>query len=260
MGRVFLVDLDEKTAPDRAELLRAAGHEVDFRTGEYKPAWLKAVDALQPEAAVIALDRLPSHGRSIAAMLAQRKATRTTPFVFAGGAPDKVAATKKAFPEAIYSEWRGVAAAVRKALRQKVQVHPKFTIETDRPLAQKLGIKEGSRVVTFNAPDSFERTLGALPEGASMEEDARGAADVAILFCDSEADLAHGFARLVAAARDSRRLWIAWPKKTSGRRTDMTMDIVRTYLLARGWVDYKVCAIDATWTALLAALKKPVRT
>ncbi len=34
-----------------------------------------------------------------------------------------------------------------------------------RPLADKLGIKAGMRVAILNAPEGYERTLGALPEG-----------------------------------------------------------------------------------------------
>ena len=45
-------------------------------------------------------------------------------------------------------------------------------------------------------------------------------------------------------------LWIAWPKKSSGVRTDMTEDYIREIALPRDLVDNKVCAIDATWSGL----------
>ena len=32
--------------------------------------------------------------------------------------------------------------------------------------------------------------------------------------------------------------------------TDLTEDRVRDHALPRGWVDVKVCAVDATWSAL----------
>jgi hypothetical protein len=259
LARIFLVDLDTSTVDAHAAQLRQAGHEVECRTGAYTPAWLQALDRQQPETVVISLDRLPSHGRGIASAISARKVTRTTPLIFAGGETEKVAATRAMFPEAIYASWSKLAAAVNKALRQKSQTHPSFTIATDRPLVRKLGIKPGFRVATFNVPGSFERTLGPLPDGAVLEEDAAGEADMTILFCARESDLMEGYPRAARSARVSRRLWVAWPKKSSGVRTDLTMDAVRTFLLARGWVDYKVCAIDSTWTASLSSNKGQAR-
>ncbi len=51
-------------------------------------------------------------------------------------------------------------------------------------------------------------------------------------------------------------LWIAWPKKTSGVKTDLDGNIVREFGLDAGWVDYKVCAIDETWSGLCFARRK----
>jgi hypothetical protein len=45
-------------------------------------------------------------------------------------------------------------------------------------------------------------------------------------------------------------LWIAWPKRSSGRATDLTDNVVRGLVLPQGLVDNKVCAIDETWSAL----------
>ena len=51
-------------------------------------------------------------------------------------------------------------------------------------------------------------------------------------------------------------LWIAWPKKASGVVTDLTENVVREFGLGAGWVDYKVCAIDKTWSGLCFARRK----
>jgi hypothetical protein len=50
--------------------------------------------------------------------------------------------------------------------------------------------------------------------------------------------------------RPSGGLWVAWPKRSSGVATDLGDHVVRKLALARGLVDNKVCAVDATWTAL----------
>jgi hypothetical protein len=46
------------------------------------------------------------------------------------------------------------------------------------------------------------------------------------------------------------RLWVCWPKKSSGVPTDLTENEVRELGLAGGLVDVKVCAVDATWSGL----------
>lgn len=51
-------------------------------------------------------------------------------------------------------------------------------------------------------------------------------------------------------------LWIAWPKKASGITTGLSQNEVRQTGLAAGLVDYKVCAIDATWSGLRFARRK----
>ena len=45
-------------------------------------------------------------------------------------------------------------------------------------------------------------------------------------------------------------LWIAWPKKTSGVKSDLDENKVRETGLAAGLVDVKVCAINEIWSGL----------
>ena len=57
-----------------------------------------------PDAVVISLDRLPSHGRAVAEWFWEAKSRRGIPIVFEGGKPDKVAAASEKFPEARFCE------------------------------------------------------------------------------------------------------------------------------------------------------------
>ena len=50
-------------------------------------------------------------------------------------------------------------------------------------------------------------------------------------------------------------LWVCWPKRASRVPTDMTENAVRDTALPQGWVDNKVCAIDATWSGLRLVLR-----
>jgi hypothetical protein len=45
-------------------------------------------------------------------------------------------------------------------------------------------------------------------------------------------------------------IWVSWPKKASGVKTDVTENDVRNTALAIGLVDVKVCAVDDTWSGL----------
>ena len=63
-------------------------------------------------------------------------------------------------------------------------------------------------------------------------------------------------AELSKVMPDGGRLWLAWPKKASGVVTDVSEPVVREVGLAAGLVDYKICAIDGTWSGLLFARRK----
>ena len=119
------------------------------------------------------------------------------------------------------------------------------------PLPQKLGNKSGAVVwLAGVAPADFERTLGALPEGARLVRRAPASgAELVVLFASSRAALERSLpGALRAMGRDG--MWIAWPKQASGVKTDLGEAIVRERGLAEGIVDFKVCAIDATWSGL----------
>jgi hypothetical protein len=118
------------------------------------------------------------------------------------------------------------------------------------PLIQKIGIKPGHRVLLRNHPASFVKDLGKLPEGAVSADRISGKANVIVYFTERLAELEKDFARLSVTLVPDGMLWIGWPKKASGRPTDLTEDIVRRVGLACGLVDVKVCAIDETWSGL----------
>ncbi len=147
--------------------------------------------------------------------------------------------------------------AIRKTIRKPAakQVTPITAGYSGTPLPKKLGIREQYAVVLVNAPLGFERKLEPLPEGAEFVENA-AMARVAVQFAMSEAELVRDFRPLAKALPDKVALWIAWPKKASGVKTDLIENVVREFGLSAGWVDYKVCAIDGTWSGLCFARKK----
>jgi len=126
-----------------------------------------------------------------------------------------------------------------------------------KPLVTKLGIKPGHRIAVVAPPQGFE--LKGLPEDVrSLGANAREL-DVVMLFVKSRADLVRGFKREGPRLVANGMLWVAWPKKASGVKTDMTEDVVREVVLPAGWVDVKVCAVDEVWSGLKVVRRTETR-
>jgi hypothetical protein len=85
---------------------------------------------------------------------------------------------------------------------------------------------------------------------------ARGRPGRILLFTTSRADLERRFPAASRALAEGGGLWIVWPKKASGVATDLGETEVRAFGLAAGFVDYKVCALDTTWSGLLFARRR----
>jgi hypothetical protein len=118
------------------------------------------------------------------------------------------------------------------------------------PLIRKIGIKPGHRVHLHDHPATFLRDLGGLPGAACLEDRPASGTDVMICFVETQAELKKQFSRLAAKLASDGMLWVAWPKRASGRPTDLSEDVVRNIGLKAGLVDVKVCAIDEVWSGL----------
>jgi hypothetical protein len=72
----------------------------------------------------------------------------------------------------------------------------------------------------------------------------------------SQAELVRDFRSITKKPPEKIALWIAWPKKASGVATDVGEALIREFGLGNGWVDYKICAINQTWSGLCFARRK----
>ena len=257
MNPILLIHWNEAEAEDRVQRLRKAGFSSLILTSvPNAPADLRRLLEEPIDAIVIDLSRLPSHGRDIGLSLRSRKTTRHIPIVFVDGEPVKVSRVKTVLPDAVFTEWPKIGTAVRAAIKNRPAnpLAPNIMAGySGTPLPKKLGIKPGIVVALINAPDAFERALDPLPDGVLTKEDLRGKTDLVVLFASRMADIYEQFPRAERSLNDGGRLWIAWPKQASGVKTDVTQPAVREFGLAAGWVDFKICAINETWSGLAFA-------
>jgi len=128
------------------------------------------------------------------------------------------------------------------------------------PLATKLGIKEGARVVLLDAPGGFvDDHLEPLPGGIDVSAALCDGVDVVVLFVTERADLESHWDAVTAALQPAGGFWVAWPKKSSKLPTDLTENVLREVGLPTGWVDNKVCAVTDVWSGLRFVLRRELR-
>jgi hypothetical protein len=125
-----------------------------------------------------------------------------------------------------------------------------------KALAQKLGITPWTRVKTRNAPANYQQLLGALPHGVPISTRLRRPIDLVHIFSIARAHLRAELRRALEEIEQDGAIWVSWPKKASGVRTDVTLDVIREVALPLGLVDVKVCAVDETWSGLKLVIRK----
>lgn len=257
MARVRLIHWQPAAAAERIAKLKACGYEVEFT--ELDGTSFRALRESPPAAFVIDLSRLPSHGRDVATSLRGFKATRTVPIVFVDGESEKIARVKQTLPDATYTTWSKIRSALKSAIANvpadPVKPASNLAGYSGTPLPKKLGIKPDSLVALINAPQDFVTTLGALPEGVKFTKKATGKSDLILWFLRLRIELEDRINEMRELTGEGG-IWLAWPKQASGVASDLTQTIVRATGLAAGLVDYKVCAIDATWSGLKFARRK----
>jgi hypothetical protein len=129
-----------------------------------------------------------------------------------------------------------------------------------RPLAAKLGLAAGQRVLLVDAPPGFPAAIDGVPDGVTFAAGAVGdAAPVTLLFATEAATLRAALPAVAAALPAGAMCWVAWPKRASRVPTDVTEDVVRDLALPLGLVDVKVCAMTDVWSGLKLVRRRVAR-
>ena len=117
-------------------------------------------------------------------------------------------------------------------------------------LIKKLRLQPGQHALIPKAPEGFIQLLGDLPEGVEISSSSEGIYDFILLFVNNVAEFE---AEVPAATRVGKYdclLWVAYPKQSSGVKTDIHRDI--TWKLAEKVRLHPVAqiALDDIWSAL----------
>lgn len=127
------------------------------------------------------------------------------------------------------------------------------------PLIKKLGLKPGATACVRNEPPAYWDWLSPLPEGVVVKKKLVPGLTFVHLFLIS----AREFRKEVLAARKVLQpdgmIWVSWPKKSSGVRSDLDENGIRDFALAHGLVDVKVCAVDEVWSGLKLVIPVKLR-
>jgi hypothetical protein len=232
MPRVRVIHWRAAEAGPLIEACRGAGFEVEYLEGD-GGAIGRAIRGKPPDVVVIDLTRRPSHGKEVAVWLRGRKSTRDIPIVFADGDLSKVTGALK-HPER--------------------QTNPVTPVIREKPAAEKLGIVAGSAVACIESPRDFPELLGELPDSVEFREDED--APVTLWFVHDRESLLENLRRMRTMAPRTR-LWLIWRKGANGSSaTGLTQNTLREMTREVGLVDYKICSVDARWSAMLFARKK----
>lgn len=125
------------------------------------------------------------------------------------------------------------------------------------PLAKKLSLKDGMAVWFHAMPENVRAEIGAV----TLDERAvvTPGIDAAHIFVTERAEMERLLSELRKLIVAAGFVWVSWPKKASKVPTDITEDVVRDVCLPMGWVDVKVCAVDAVWSGLKLMIRKELR-
>ncbi|MFT3913933.1 MAG: hypothetical protein QM704_07410 [Anaeromyxobacteraceae bacterium] len=108
-------------------------------------------------------------------------------------------------------------------------------------LATKLNLKPGVKVRVVGKPRSVDLD--------DVTTTAAAAAPAVLVFAATKAALDAKGAPFVAAAREDRIAWVAYPK-AGQLDTDLSRDVVWKHLAGKGIQPVRQIAIDGVWSAL----------
>ena len=125
------------------------------------------------------------------------------------------------------------------------------------PLWKKLGYKTGMFAHVDRGPSNYFSLL-ALPADVLVTwlPSAKSDMEFVHLFTISASKLKGKLEFYRKRIVPAGVIWVSWPKKSSGVKSDISEDTIRDVALPMGLVDVKVCAVDEVWSGLKLKIRR----
>ncbi|MDJ0336562.1 hypothetical protein QMG83_15140 [Salinibacterium sp. G-O1] len=125
---------------------------------------------------------------------------------------------------------------------------------TERTVAQKMGIKPGTRAYLVAAPQLAVSAMQLPPLAIARE--LAGQFDYLHLFTTTQAEMDDHFPKLKENLAPSGMMWVSWPKARK-LSTDLTLPTVIRVGYFHGLVESTCLSVNDTWSALKFTHPKP---
>lgn len=116
-------------------------------------------------------------------------------------------------------------------------------------ISEKLRIREGTTLLTINAPGEFKKGLGTLPSGARIVSSGK-TYDQVHWFLLNRTQLEKEMSKVMKLLKEGIIVWVYYPKGGSGIQTDLTRDKGWDCLLSESdkltWIS--LISFDDTWS------------
>lgn len=120
-------------------------------------------------------------------------------------------------------------------------------VMSQKPIAQKLLIKEGYKVLFLNNPADYLQKLGKLPEKVTTSNDiAEKPFNLIQLFAHSKSQLEQQLPKMKSLLEKDGLLWVTYLKG----KAEFNRDTIRDYASSIGFQAVFLVAIDETWSAI----------
>ncbi|WP_036096616.1 YdeI/OmpD-associated family protein [Leptospira weilii] len=119
-------------------------------------------------------------------------------------------------------------------------------IDLNPDLIKKMKLKEGNKLIVIEKENEYKST----PLSGVIFTNEISEADGILLFADSTSSLKSSFSKTLKSIDKDVLLWIAYPKKSSGIKTDLDRDHGWEPLSKNGYDGIALISLNDTWSAV----------
>ncbi|EMI63624.1 bacteriocin-protection protein, YdeI/OmpD-associated family [Leptospira noguchii str. Bonito] len=128
----------------------------------------------------------------------------------------------------------------------KTRFSLRLMIDWDPDLIKKMRLKQGNKLIIFDREKVYKPSS---IEGVVFTTEVSEAEGI-LFFADSAYSLQSSLLKILKSIRKESILWIAYPKKSSGIKTDLDRDHGWESLSKNGYEGVALISLDDVWSAL----------